>query len=126
MNLSISKAAADFKVSRQTIHKYIKNGTLSQNSDKSIDSTEMVRVFGTVNKVVTNRKTRTKDETEIAGLQAQIDTLTKQLEDYRRQLQDSKEREEHYRQKEQWYMVQLEQQKRIEHRPKGLLSKLFG
>jgi chromosome segregation ATPase len=126
MNISISKAAEDFKVSRQTIHKYIRNGMLSQNSDKSIDVSEMIRVFENVNKVVTNRKPKTKDETEIAGLQTQIDTLTKQIEDCRQQLQDSKEREEHYRQKEQWYMTQLEQQKRIEHRPKGLLSKLFG
>jgi predicted transcriptional regulator len=126
MNISISKAAEDFKISRQTIYKYIRNGMLSQNSDKSIDVSEMIRVFENVNKVVTNRKEKTKGKSEIETLQMQIDTLTKQLDDYRQQIQDTKQREEHYRQKEQWYMTQLEQQKRIEHRPKGLLSKLFG
>lgn len=127
MNISISKAAADFKVSRQTIHKYIKNGTLARNEDKTINASEMIRVFGTVNKAVTNRKPRTKEQTEITGLQLQIDTLNKQLDDYRKQIQDSKEREEHYRIKEQWYMTQLEQQKRIEHKPRGgILSKIFG
>ena len=46
MNISVSEAAKRWGVSRTTIYKKIDDGELSRNSDKKIDTTEMLRVFG--------------------------------------------------------------------------------
>ena len=46
MNISVSEASKKWKVSRTTIYKKIDEGLLSRNSDKKIDTTEMLRVFG--------------------------------------------------------------------------------
>jgi len=46
MNMSVSEAAKKWGVSRTTIYKKIDDGELSRNSDKKIDTTEMLRVFG--------------------------------------------------------------------------------
>lgn len=46
MNISVSEAAKRWAVSRTTIYKKIDDGELSRNSDKKIDTTEMLRVFG--------------------------------------------------------------------------------
>lgn len=46
MNISVSEAAKRWGVSRTTIYKKIDDGELSRNSEKKIDTTEMLRVFG--------------------------------------------------------------------------------
>lgn len=46
MNISVSEAAKKWGVSRTTIYKKIDSGELSRNSDKKIDTAEMLRVFG--------------------------------------------------------------------------------
>ena len=46
MNISVSEASKRWAVSRTTIYKKIDDGKLSRNSDKKIDTTEMLRVFG--------------------------------------------------------------------------------
>lgn len=46
MNISISQAAQDWGVSRTTIYQKIRDGDLSRGSDKKIDTSEMLRVFG--------------------------------------------------------------------------------
>lgn len=46
MNISVSEASKRWGVSRTTIYKKIDDGELSRNSDKKIDTTEMLRVFG--------------------------------------------------------------------------------
>ena len=46
MKISISRAAQDWGVSRTTIYQKIKDGELSRGSDKKIDTSEMLRVFG--------------------------------------------------------------------------------
>ena len=46
MNISVSEASKRWGVSRTTIYKKIEEGELSRNSDKKIDTTEMLRVFG--------------------------------------------------------------------------------
>lgn len=83
MKLSITKAATDFRVSRQTIHNYIKNNKLNQNEDKTIDLTEMIRVFGKEENIVNIYL-----QHEIAALQQQLDE---------------------YKQREKWMMQQIEQ-----------------
>jgi len=83
MKLSITKAATDFKISRQTIHNYIKNNRLNQNEDKTIDLAEMVRVFGKEENIVNIYL-----QHEIAALQQQLDE---------------------YKQREKWMMQRIEQ-----------------
>lgn len=46
MNISVTKAAEEWGVSRTTIYQKINDGELSRTSDKKIDTTEMLRVFG--------------------------------------------------------------------------------
>lgn len=46
MNISVSEASKRWGVSRTTIYKKIDDGELSRNSDKKIDTTEMLREFG--------------------------------------------------------------------------------
>lgn len=49
MELSISKASVTWGVSRTTIHKKIKAGQLSKLANGTIDTSEMIRVFGEPN-----------------------------------------------------------------------------
>ena len=46
MNVSLTKAAKEWGVSRTTIYQKINDGELSRTSDKKIDTAEMLRVFG--------------------------------------------------------------------------------
>ena len=46
MNISVSEASKKWGVSRTTIYKKIDDRELSKNSDKKIDTTEILRVFG--------------------------------------------------------------------------------
>jgi cell division protein FtsB len=117
--LSVSKAATDFGVSRQTIYKYFKNGTLSKNDDGTVDASEMIRVFGEKKKTVST----VQSESVIvdSGLQRENDSLRQQIEQLVKQLDD-------YKNREKWLMQQIEQlqPKLIEHNKKGFLSRIFG
>ncbi len=46
MNISVTKAAKEWGVSRTTIYQKINDGELSRTADKKIDTSEMIRVFG--------------------------------------------------------------------------------
>jgi transcriptional regulator of acetoin/glycerol metabolism len=46
MNISVTKAAKEWGVSRTTIYQKVNNGELSRTADKKIDTAEMLRVFG--------------------------------------------------------------------------------
>lgn len=46
MNISVTEAAREWGVSRTTIYQKVNDGELSRNSDKKIDPSEMLRVFG--------------------------------------------------------------------------------
>ena len=46
MNISVTKAAKEWGVSRTTIYQKINDGELSRTADKKIDTAEMLRVFG--------------------------------------------------------------------------------
>ena len=46
MNISLTKAAKEWGVSRTTIYQKVKDGELSRTADKKIDTAEMLRVFG--------------------------------------------------------------------------------
>ncbi|WP_227678803.1 helix-turn-helix domain-containing protein [Psychrobacter faecalis] len=46
MNISLTKAAKEWGVSRTTIYQKVNDGELSRTADKKIDVSEMLRVFG--------------------------------------------------------------------------------
>lgn len=117
--LSVSKAATDFAVSRQTIYKYFKNGTLSKNDDGTVDASEMIRVFGEKKKIVSI--VQSGPVIVDSGLQRENDSLRQQVEQLLKQLDD-------YKNREKWLMQQIEQlqPKLIEHNKKGFLSRIFG
>tara|TARA_R100000935_G_scaffold11229_1_gene22586 strand:- start:86 stop:283 length:198 start_codon:yes stop_codon:yes gene_type:complete len=45
MNISVTKAAKEWGVSRTTIYQKVNDGELSRTADKKIDIAEMLRVF---------------------------------------------------------------------------------
>ena len=46
MNISVTKAAKEWGVSRTTIYQKVNDGELSRTAEKKIDTAEMLRVFG--------------------------------------------------------------------------------
>lgn len=46
MNISVTKAAKGWGVSRTTIYPKVNDGVLSRTADKQIDTSELLRVFG--------------------------------------------------------------------------------
>jgi hypothetical protein len=57
VELSISKASVTWGVSRTTMHKKIKAGQLSKLANGTIDTSEMIRVFGEPNVRVDSQQT---------------------------------------------------------------------
>lgn len=121
--LSVSQAAKDWNVSRQTIYKYMRSGRLSKNDDGTVSASEMIRVFGDKKPSVRDtQQIAVSDRQEIDNLQGEITTLKKQLEFLTKEVDQYKIREEWYRQQ-----IELLQPKRIEDKTKkSFLSRLLG
>jgi hypothetical protein len=88
VELSISKASATWGVSRTTIHKKIKAGQLSKLANGTIDTSEMIRVFGEPRVMV--------DSTQIVQVVNEVhpDKLLEQrIRHLESSLSESKERE---------------------------------
>ena len=64
MKISVTKAAEEWGISRTTIYQKVNDGELSRTSDKKIDTSEMLRVFGEpVSKKRTEQSVNTIDNT---------------------------------------------------------------
>ncbi len=64
MIISVIKAAKEWVVSRTTIYHKINDGELSRTTDKKIDTSEMLRVFGEpVSKKRTEQSLNSSDNT---------------------------------------------------------------
>lgn len=75
MNISVTKAAKEWGVSRTTIYQKINDGQLSRNSDKKIDPSEMLRVFGEpISKKRTERSVNTVQSTPLNTQSVQCNT----------------------------------------------------
>ena len=75
MNISVTKAAAEWGVSRTTIYQKVNDGKLSRNADKKIDVTEMLRVFGEpISKKRTERSVKTVQSTPMNSQSVQYNT----------------------------------------------------
>ena len=93
MNISVTKAAKDWGVSRTTIYQKVNDGELSRTADKKIDTSEMLRVFG--EPVVKKRTEQTMDTSNSTSSNSQNVLNSTVLE---HQLEIEKLRNEHLRQ----------------------------
>lgn len=66
MNISVTKAAKEWGVSRTTIYQKVNDGEISRTADKKIDISEMLRVFGEpISKKRTERSADTVQSTPL-------------------------------------------------------------
>ncbi|PAT62135.1 hypothetical protein [Psychrobacter sp. JB193] len=101
MNISVTKAAKEWGVSRTTIYQKVNDGELSRTADKKIDTSEMLRVFGEpISKKRTERLVNTVQSTPLNTQSVQYST------DIEHQLALEKLRNEHLNQ-------QVSDQKRL-------------
>lgn len=121
MKITVSDAARQFSISRTSIYKALKKGTLSKDSDGKVDVSDIIRVFG-------ERQPERQSEQSETLENALVKELRQQISSLQHQLSDSRDREFWLRQQ----IVDL-QQKRLEYsndRPappkKGLLSRIFN
>ena len=75
MNISVTKAAKEWGVSRTTIYQKVNDGELSRTADKKIDVSEMLRVFGEpISKKRTERSVDTVQSTPLNSQSVQYNT----------------------------------------------------
>ena len=75
MNISVTKAAKEWGVSRTTIYQKVNDGELSRTADKKIDVSEMLRVFGEpISKKRTERLVNTVQSTPLNSQSVQYNT----------------------------------------------------
>ena len=107
MNISVTKAAKEWGVSRTTIYQKINDGELSRTADKKIDVSEMLRVFGEpISKKRTERSVDTVQSTPLNSQSVQYNTDIEHLlaleklknEHLSQQVSDQKKLIENYQQ----------------------------
>ncbi len=105
MNISVTKAAKDWGVSRTTIYQKINDGELSRTADKKIDTSEMIRVFGepatkkrTEQSVNTNNSAplNSQNVTDCTALEHQLEIEKLKNEHLQQQVRDQKQLIENY------------------------------
>ena len=75
MNISVTKAAKEWGVSRTTIYQKVNDGELSRTADKKIDVSEMLRVFGEpISEKRTERSVNTVQSTPLNSQNVQYST----------------------------------------------------
>ena len=107
MNISVTKAAKEWGVSRTTIYQKVNDGELSRTPDKKIDVSEMLRVFGEpISKKRTERSVDTVQSTPLNSQSVQYNTDIEHLlalenlknEHLSQQVSDQKKLIENYQQ----------------------------
>lgn len=107
MNISVTKAAKEWGVSRTTIYQKVNDGELSRAADKKIDTAEMLRVFGEpLSKKRTEQSLNTSDSTHSDSQSVQHNTEIEHLlaleklknEHLSQQVSDQKKLIENYQQ----------------------------
>lgn len=124
--ISISQAARDFKVSRNSIYKKINSGQLTKDSEGLVDTSDLLRVFSSSTSKQQSSTVSDNSEIQVIGhreqlLQQEVDKLKMQIQSLQQQLQ-------YVQANEAWLKQQLDQ-KLIEHKSqdkKGLLGRIFG
>jgi hypothetical protein len=103
MDISITKAAKDRGISRVTLHKKINEGVLSKQENGTLETSEMVRVFGEP-KVKVNSEPSVK---VYSDLQPEIGTLHLKIQHLESDLQLQKELTRKGEERESWLQNQV-------------------
>jgi len=103
MEISITKAAKDWGISRVTLHKKINEGVLSKQENGTLETSEMVRVFGEP-KVKVNSDPAVK---VYSDLQPEIGTLHLKIQHLESDLQLQKELTRKSEERETWLQNQV-------------------
>ena len=107
MDISVTKAAKEWGVSRTTIYQKVNDGELSRTADKKIDTAEMFRVFGeplskkrTEQPLNSSHKTHlnTQSVQSFTELKHQLELEKLKNEHLRQQVSDQKQLIENYQQ----------------------------
>lgn len=133
--VSITEAAELVDKSTQTLYRHIKSGKLSRESNGQIQTAELIRVYGELkqhekqNKLSSNDKLQSDNDSVVTLLQQQINRLEKDLQDLKTEsLEREKqaiEREERAAEREKRLMALLENQSGRGSSGGGLFGKLF-
>jgi hypothetical protein len=103
MEISITKAAKEWGISRVTLHKKINDGLLSKQENGTLETSEMVRVFG-------EPKVKVNSEPDVkvsATLQPEIGTLQLKIQHLESDLQLQKELTRKGEERETWLQNQV-------------------
>lgn len=126
--INISQASQKFNVSRNTLYKYIKNGKLTKDAEGLVDTSDLIRLFGSH---VTSHQPLTQDDSqsehELTQYQHREQLLLKQVEQLQLQIASLEKQLQYVQANETWLKQQLDQ-KLIEHKSyekKGLFGLLF-
>jgi predicted nucleic acid-binding Zn-ribbon protein len=103
MEISITKAAKEWGISRVTLHKKINEGMLSKQENGTLETSEMVRVFGEP-KVKVNSGSDVK---AYSNLQPEIGTLHLKIQHLESDLQLQKELTRKSEERETWLQNQV-------------------
>ena len=131
--LSINKASIDFNVTRNTLYKYIKQGKLTKDADGKLDSSDLVRLFGSKQSTQQNEQQSSPTNEQYAQQVLQENAqLKQQLLSSEMRINELKQQLEYVKQNEAWLKEQLNQ-RLIEHKNEhknqekrgGIFSKLF-
>jgi alpha-mannosidase len=146
MEINIKAAAEMVKVSRTTIYEKLKSGELSKSATGKIDTSELLRVFGSP----ADRHTKQEEKTHIEQLKSTLNTehFTKQLLDTTEKeglkaqiktledaLSKAYERENQHIEQVQWQRqhidkltdtIKLLEPPKPQEKPRGFFSRLFG
>ncbi|MGM8891821.1 plasmid replication DNA-binding protein [Psychrobacter sp. 1Y1] len=107
MNISVTKAAKEWGISRTTIYQKVNDGEISRTADKKIDTAEMLRVFGEpLSKKRTEQSLNVLDSTHLdsqagqscTALEHQLDLEKLKNEHLRQQVSEQKQLIENYQQ----------------------------
>ena len=74
--ISINKAALDFNISRNTLYKHIKQGKITKDADGKLDTSDLVRLYGTH---VNGQQESTTVDTNISAQIEQLKQENQQL-----------------------------------------------
>lgn len=133
--ITVNKASTDFKISRNTLYKHIKQGKLTRNADGLLDVSDCIRLYSS-NSVSSEQENRGNEPT-IEQLRQQVNrlentnqNLTQLLAVKEMMVNQLQQQLDDVRKDKDRLFNQLEQ-KRIEHKAndtgnKGLLKRLFG
>lgn len=127
--ISISQAAKDFNVSRNTLYKKIRNGNLTKDSEGKLDTVDLVRLFSShLNSEQGSTVVNTENEQVKVQIEHREQLLLQQIDQLKQQVEALEKQLEYVQNNEKWLKQQLDQ-KLIEHKAsdkKGLLGRLFG